>query len=69
MEAYKVIKVKQSVLADNDSDANKLRIQLKKQGIFLLNLMSSPGSLEATTLKTTMVKPIDFIRLIKNSTS
>jgi hydrogenase nickel incorporation protein HypB len=44
MEAYKVIKVKQSVLADNDSDADKLRIQFKKQGTFLFNLMSSPGS-------------------------
>jgi hydrogenase nickel incorporation protein HypB len=69
MEEHKVIQVKQSVLADNDSDTNKLCIQLKKQRIFLLNLMPSPGSRKATTLKATIEKPIDFLRLIKNSTS
>jgi len=51
MEEYKVIQVKKSALADNDADANKLCMQLKKRGTFLLNLMSSPGSGKTTTLK------------------
>jgi hydrogenase nickel incorporation protein HypB len=56
MEEYRVIQVKQSILADNDADANKLRMQLKQQGTFLLNLMSSPGSGKTTTLKATIGK-------------
>jgi hydrogenase nickel incorporation protein HypB len=56
MKEYRVIQVKQSILADNDADANKLRMQLKKQGTFLLNLMSSPGSGKTTTLKATIAR-------------
>ena len=40
----KVIEVKESIFADNNADAAVLRDELKKQGTFLLNLMSSPGS-------------------------
>ncbi len=50
MDALKVIEVKRSVFEDNNADADKLREQLKKQGTFLLNLMSSPGSGKTTTL-------------------
>lgn len=46
----KIIEVKQSVFADNDADANKLRETLKKEKTFLLNVMSSPGSGKTTTL-------------------
>ncbi len=56
MEKYKVIQLKQSIFADNDADADRLRMQLKKQGTFLLNLMSSPGSGKTTTLKATIAK-------------
>ena len=51
MDKYKVIEVKQSVFADNNKDAAKLREELKAQKTFLLNLMSSPGSGKTTTLK------------------
>jgi hypothetical protein len=34
MEEYKVIQVKQRLLADNDADENKLRIQLKSKEHF-----------------------------------
>ena len=50
MDPYRVIEVKQSVFADNDADAELLRKELKAQGTFLVNLMSSPGSGKTTTL-------------------
>ena len=50
MDSYRVIEVKQSVFADNNKDADKLRQELKAQGTFLVNLMSSPGSGKTTTL-------------------
>ena len=50
MENYRVIEIKQSVFADNDQDANRLRQELKENKTFLLNLMSSPGSGKTTTL-------------------
>ena len=40
----------QSVFANNDAQAEKLREELKQKGIYLLNLMSSPGSGKTTTL-------------------
>ena len=43
MDPYRVIEVKQSVFADNDRDAEALRRELKEQGTFLVNLMSSPA--------------------------
>lgn len=50
MEKLKVIQIKESVFADNNADADRLRTQLKKEKTFLLNLMSSPGSGKTTTL-------------------
>jgi len=50
MNQFKVIEVKRSVFENNDQDAERLRKQLKKEKIFLLNLMSSPGSGKTTTL-------------------
>lgn len=50
MENVKVIEIKKSVFADNDKDAAMLREELKEKGVFLLNLMSSPGSGKTTTL-------------------
>ena len=54
MEGYKVIEVKESVFASNDREAEKLRNDLKERGVFLINLMSSPGSGKTTTLKRTI---------------
>lgn len=50
MDSVKVIEIKKSVFADNDEDAGKLRKELKDKGVYLLNLMSSPGSGKTTTL-------------------
>ena len=52
--AFKVIEIKQSVLSSNDRDAGELRAELKGKGVFLLNLMSSPGSGKTTTLMGTI---------------
>ena len=54
MEAYRILEIKQSVFENNDREAEKLRAALKEQGVFLLNLMSSPGSGKTTTLKRTV---------------
>lgn len=54
MDAVKVIEIKKSVYESNDREADKLREELKSKGIFLLNLMSSPGSGKTTTLKATI---------------
>ena len=54
MKDYKVIEVKRSIFEDNDADAGKLREELKQEGTFLLNLMSSPGAGKTTTLKRTI---------------
>ncbi len=54
MKAYKVLEVKQSVFAANDKEAEELRLKLKEKGVFLLNLMSSPGSGKTTTLQRTI---------------
>ena len=50
METVKILQIKQSVFANNDAQANQLRRELKEKGLFLLNLMSSPGSGKTTTL-------------------
>ena len=39
---------------NNDEQADKLRRELKEKGVFLLNLMSSPGAGKTTTLKATI---------------
>ena len=58
MDPVKVIEIKKSIFEDNEVDANNLRKELKNKGVFLLNLMSSPGSGKTTTL-------IQTIRLLK----
>ena len=58
MDPVKVIEIKKSIFEDNEVDANNLRKELKTKGVFLLNLMSSPGSGKTTTL-------IQTIRLLK----
>ena len=46
----RIIEVKRSIFDDNDKDAARLRAELKEKQVFLLNLMSSPGSGKTTTL-------------------
>ena len=58
MDSVKVIEIKKSVFASNDKDADNLRKELKDKKIFLLNLMSSPGSGKTTTL----IRTINLIK-------
>lgn len=50
----RIIEVRQSVFASNDADAEQLRTQLKEEGTFLLNVMSSPGSGKTSVLLKTI---------------
>ena len=54
MSEVRVLEIKQSVFADNDAKADELRAELKEKKMFLLNLMSSPGSGKTTTLTRTI---------------
>ena len=50
MNEVDIIELKESILEDNDADAELLRQELKDKKICLMNLMSSPGSGKTTTL-------------------
>ena len=50
MDSVRIIEIKESVFADNDREADRVRAKLKEEKTFLLNLMSSPGSGKTTTL-------------------
>ena len=63
MEDLKIIEIKQSIFADNDADAQRLREILKQEKTFLLNLMSSPGSGKTTTLLRTLEQLKDKIAI------
>ena len=54
MKEVRILEIKQSVFADNDRQAELLRKELKEKKVFLLNLMSSPGSGKTTTLMRTI---------------
>lgn len=54
MGKVRILEIKESVFADNDRQADQLRSRLKEKGVFLMNLMSSPGSGKTTTLKRTI---------------
>ena len=54
MSDVRILEIKQSVFADNDARADELRRELKEKKVFLLNLMSSPGSGKTTTLMRTI---------------
>ncbi len=63
MDKVRVIEIKQSVFADNDREADRVREDLKKRGAFLRNLMSSPGSGKTTTLQRTVERLKDKLRI------
>lgn len=63
MDKVRVIEIKQSVFANNDRQADILREENRKNGVFLLNLMSSPGSGKTTTLTRTIEALKDKIKI------
>lgn len=63
MDEVKILEIKQSVFKNNDDRANLLRKELKEKGVFLLNLMSSPGSGKTTTLMATIDALKDKVKI------
>ena len=63
MDEVRILEIKQSVFKNNDEQADKLRRELKEKGVFLLNLMSSPGSGKTTTLMATINALKDDLRI------
>ena len=63
MDEVRIIEIKKSVFEDNDRAADAMRGELKKKGVFLLNLMSSPGSGKTTTLIQTINRLKHKIRI------
>lgn len=63
MKEVKILEIRQSVFADNDRQAEFLRKELKEKKVFLLNLMSSPGSGKTTTLMRTIEHLKDKIKI------
>ena len=63
MDEARILEIKQSVFANNDQRAELLRRELKEKRIFLLNLMSSPGSGKTTTLTRTIERLRDEFKI------
>lgn len=63
MDTVKILEVKQSIFASNDVQAEALRKELKKKKVFLLNLMSAPGSGKTTTLRRTIAALKDELHI------
>ncbi len=63
MKEVRILEIKESVFADNDRQADTLRQELKEKGVFLLNLMSSPGAGKTTTLIKTIAALKDRLRI------
>lgn len=63
MGEFRILEIKQSVFADNDRRADEVRRELKEKKVFLLNLMSSPGSGKTTTLLRTIEHLQDEFRI------
>ena len=59
----RILEIKESVFADNDRQADMLRQELKEKGVFLMNLMSSPGAGKTTTLVKTIAVLRDSLRI------
>lgn len=62
MDEFKVIEIKKSVFENNDREADRIRERLKRAHLSL-NLMSSPGSGKTTTLKATISRLKDEMKI------
>ena len=60
MDEIRLINIRESILADNQGLAEKIRGDLHSKGVFMLNLMASPGA-----GKTSLI--IETLRRIKDS--
>ena len=51
-----LINIKEEILSENKELANQLRTKLEEQGVFLVNLMSSPGSGKTSLILRTLAQ-------------
>ena len=63
MDTLRIIEVKQSIFADNNAEADRIRAKLKAEKTFLLNLMAGPGAGKTTTLMRTIELLKDRLRI------
>ena len=63
MDKFRVLEIKESIFEDNNKDAQALREQLKNEGTYLMNLMSSPGAGKTTLLVQTIQKLKDKLSI------
>ncbi len=63
MNTVRTILLHRSAYADNDLEADALREYLKDKGVFVVNLMSSPGAGKTTTLISLISKIKDKLRI------
>jgi hydrogenase nickel incorporation protein HypB len=63
MAEFKIIDIQKRVYENNDSEAEKLRQELKESKTFLMNLMSSPGSGKTTSVCATIDRLKDEFKI------
>lgn len=63
MDGIRLIDVKEEILSDNKDLANMIRSDLSGQGVFLLNLMGSPGSGKTSLILQTVAQLRDRYRI------
>ena len=63
MKEVRTIVLSKSVFEENDKEADALRSYLKDRGVFLVNVMSSPGAGKTTTLISVIKKLSKFYRV------
>lgn len=60
---FKILEIKESVFKNNDERAAILRKELEEKGVFLINLMSSPGAGKTSVLTETIGKLKNEMRI------
>ncbi|PKN34810.1 MAG: hydrogenase accessory protein HypB [Deltaproteobacteria bacterium HGW-Deltaproteobacteria-19] len=63
MAEIRLIEIKEEILADNAALAEEIRADLKRRGVFLLNLMSSPGSGKTSLIVRTLRRLRETFRI------
>jgi len=63
MENIRLIEVREEILSDNRDVAREIRETLRRKGVFLLNLMSSPGAGKTSLLIRTLRALRDAFRI------
>ena len=63
MENIRLVEIKEEILSDNQELAGKIRADLGRHGVFMLNLMSSPGAGKTSLILRTLSTLRDRVRI------